>query len=368
MNLSLKPFLKSAAVVAALAAAAVTPSAAVAAAFTSGNLVVSRVGDGSTLVNTGGPISILEFTPTGSLVQTIAIPSGNGGLIVSGTATSEAALSLSQDRQSVSLAGYIPPFSGTGSLSGRTDADAPRGYVTIGANGTVSAPVPIAAYSANNPRSAVVSNTGAYFAGGNTGTIYRAGSTNTTVQSTVTNTRVVKIIDNTLYFSTASGSSRGVWSFDTSLPTAAATASVLINQGGSPAEVYDFAINPAKTVAYLTNGSTLQRWTNSGSAWSLSHTSATVGSGLTGLAVFFGPTSDSLFAVNPSTLFGLSFDGSTFSSASTLASAGTNLAFRGLEVAPVPEPSTLALAGLGVALAGLAAWKRRRTRSAVLAA
>jgi hypothetical protein len=33
----------------------------------------------------------------------------------------------------------------------------------------------------------------------------------------------------------------------------------------------------------------------------------------------------------------------------------------------VPEPSTLGLAGLGVALAGLGAWKRRRAGSPVQA-
>jgi len=38
-----------------------------------------------------------------------------------------------------------------------------------------------------------------------------------------------------------------------------------------------------------------------------------------------------------------------------------------LSVVVVPEPSTLGLAGVGVALAGLGAWKRRRTAAAVLA-
>jgi hypothetical protein len=49
-----------------------------------------------------------------------------------------------------------------------------------------------------------------------------------------------------------------------------------------------------------------------------------------------------------------------------LATAGENFAFRGLEVAPDPEPSTLRLAGVSVAIAGVGAWKRRsRPGSAV---
>lgn len=71
-----------------------------AATFTTGNLVVGRVGDGSNLLaNSGGPISVVEYNSSGALQQTINIPSGNGGLQVSGTATSELALSRSADNQ-----------------------------------------------------------------------------------------------------------------------------------------------------------------------------------------------------------------------------------------------------------------------------
>lgn len=340
-------------------ALALAAGGALAAPFVPGNLVVSRVGDGANpLVNTGGPISLLEYTTSGTLVQTISIPSGNGGLQWSGTATSEGALTLSQDKTKLTLAGYIPPFTGSGSLASRTDTQAPRGYVTVDFNGVVGTPVAIGAYGGNNIRAAVSSNTGAYFAGGNSGTIYR-DTTNTTIQNTVANTRVVNIFNNKLYFSTASGSNRGVWTFDTALPTGAATASVLMNQGGT-GEVYDFAIGPAGDVAYLTNSNIIERWAFDGVNWSITHTQ-TVATGLTGIAVDFGAMgADRIWTVNPGNLYGLTFTGTAFTTPVSLASAGTNYAFRGLEFSPIPEPGTAALVALGL---GASAIIRRRRKA-----
>ena len=48
---------------------------AAAAAFTPGNVVVYRVGDGSgSLVNTGNAVFLDEYTTSGTLVQSIAMP------------------------------------------------------------------------------------------------------------------------------------------------------------------------------------------------------------------------------------------------------------------------------------------------------
>src|SRR4051812_13011680 len=62
------------------------------AAFTPGDLAIYRVGDGSVaLAATGNAVFVDEYTPGGTLVQSIALPSTGGGnkLIASGTATSE---------------------------------------------------------------------------------------------------------------------------------------------------------------------------------------------------------------------------------------------------------------------------------------
>lgn len=325
-----------------------------AASFTAGNLVLSRVGNGTdALANTGGPVSLLEFNTAGVLAQTISISTTTSGLQLSGTASSEGALSRSQDGSLLSIAGYIPPFTETGSLASRTDVQAPRGYVTVGGDGVVSSAYAIGAFSGSNIRSAVISDDGAYFAGGTTGTVFRNVS-NTTIQSTVTNTRVVNIYNDNLYFSSASGTSRGIYALS-GTPVAASTPTLIISMGGT-SDAYDFVFNPAGDVAYVTNGTVLQRWTFNGSTWSLANTSGSIGTGLTGLEVVFGTSEDSIFAVNPSTLYGLTFNGTTFSSANSLATAGTNYAFRGLAFAPIPEPSATLLGSLGL----LGLLRRRR--------
>src|SRR5262245_40428571 len=66
-------------------------------AFTPGNLVIYRVGDGSTsLTNTGNPVFLDEYTTAGTLVQSIVLPTvpsgSNRRLIASGTAITEGLL------------------------------------------------------------------------------------------------------------------------------------------------------------------------------------------------------------------------------------------------------------------------------------
>ena len=77
------------------------------AAFTPGDLVIYRVGDGTAaLVNTGVPVFLDEYTPLGILVQSISVPTTTVGLnrrlIASGTATSEGLLTRSTDGKSTS--------------------------------------------------------------------------------------------------------------------------------------------------------------------------------------------------------------------------------------------------------------------------
>src|SRR5262245_26280702 len=77
-----------------------TAGDSVMAAFTPGNIVIYRVGTGTgSLVNTGNAVFIDEYTPGGTLVQSIALPTVDQGptrrLMRRGPGTSKGFLTLS---------------------------------------------------------------------------------------------------------------------------------------------------------------------------------------------------------------------------------------------------------------------------------
>src|SRR5262245_19228892 len=91
------------------------------AAFTPGNRAPFRAGYAATsLAATGHPVFLDELTRTGSLVQTIAMPSTGAGpyLVGAGNATSEGLLSLSGDGKFLALAGYNQSLPNAVSLPG----------------------------------------------------------------------------------------------------------------------------------------------------------------------------------------------------------------------------------------------------------
>src|ERR1700744_4323912 len=79
--------------------------------FTAGNIVVYRVGDGTTTLGfTAVPIYLDEYTPTGTLVQSILMPTVASGanqvLTCSGSATSGGLLNLSGNGKYLVVSGY----------------------------------------------------------------------------------------------------------------------------------------------------------------------------------------------------------------------------------------------------------------------
>ena len=87
-------------------ATVVAPAApAHAAGFSSGSLVVERMGDGTTaLTSAAAQISVLEVTTAGSLTQTISLPSGTSNPQTdSGSATSDGYLNTYSGYVSVPL-------------------------------------------------------------------------------------------------------------------------------------------------------------------------------------------------------------------------------------------------------------------------
>jgi hypothetical protein len=223
--------------------------------FTPGNIVVVRVGDGSAALSPAAqPVFLDEFSSlTGQLVQSLALPttvSGNNRrLTMSGTATSEGALTLSSNKQYLCLAGYDTTV-GTSSVSSSVVG---KVAAIVSANGSINTQTGIAAgsaYNTNNVRGAVTNDgSGVWFSGvgsgGSGGTYYVPANTFTTsptkISSTPTNTRTVNIFGGQLYVSSASSNFYGVSQVGNGIPTTSGQTTTLLN-GVNDSSTYAFVV------------------------------------------------------------------------------------------------------------------------------
>ena len=141
--------------------------------FTPGNIVIVRVGTGSTtLSNASTAVFLDEYTVTGTLVQSIALPAArstlNHALTLSGSAATEGELSLSPNGLYLTMAGFdtVPGYAGVS--SGVTN----RTIARISASGTVNTTTGFiagSAFVAGNFRSAVTNDGNEFWAAGSGG-------------------------------------------------------------------------------------------------------------------------------------------------------------------------------------------------------
>jgi hypothetical protein len=217
---------RAAIIAAALAAASVCVFAL---DFTPGNLVVYRVGSGTgSLVNTGSPVYLDEYTPAGVLVQSIPMPTAatlpNRNFYASGTASSEGMVTRSADGRFLVVTGYASTY--TSSLANTAATVVNRVIGRIDAGGTIDTTTALSDYSsANNPRSAT-SNDGAQFwaaggAGGVRHALLGAATSTDLTSATYANVRQVTIFAGQLYGSSGNGTNtfKGVSTIGTGLPT-----------------------------------------------------------------------------------------------------------------------------------------------------
>ena len=342
--------------VSALAVAALSNAQAV----PGGSLIVLREGDGSAaLSSVATPIFFDNFNTGGSILNSFAVPTTGGGAVTnSGSATSEGSINYANGQ--ISFVGYRAD-AGTTGVVGTTSAAVNRIVGTfntntgaIGTAGTISDQ-----FSANNIRSAVLVGNAYYAGGANTapsgGLVSSTvgGTTTTPLGTTTTNVRVVSAFDNGVYFSTGSttgGTSIGVYQYT---PGTTGNQTLVVATGGSP---YGFQFLTATSLLVADDNATtggLKLYTNSGAGFTLASQLT-----LTTQPRSFVAVGNSIYYTTASGLFSTSLVGSTFGTATQLATAGTNTAFRGVAFVPqaVPEPSAFAALGLGT----LGLLRRRR--------
>lgn len=331
--------------------------------FTTGNIVVVRVGDGSApLTGATAPVFLEEYTPAGTKVQAIPMPTPNGTnkmLTIPGNNQQIGILALSQNRQYLTLTGFdVPP------LTSNSDAQAATNQRVIGLvdyNGIVNTSKGITDAGTGFPHSAVTSDGIDIWCSFGTGflryTTLGPGTTSTQIATSAT-TRVLGIYGVNLYSGSSAGSVSRVG--NSGLPkTGGQTLTTLISStnGGFSQNGYFMAdLDPTITgndVIYLAgeNG-TLQKyslsgtntWTSRGQVGLPTDVYANITGVVSGTTVTLYATReviDELGNGQPSELVTLVDNTGRTNSISglvptLLATSLTNTGFRGVAMAPKP--------------------------------
>ncbi len=379
-------------VLSCVVAVVVSAQLALAGPFTTGNLVISRIGDGAAaLSGNSAAVFLDEYTSLGSSVQSVAIPTTDSGanfaLTLSGTSTSQGQLTLSADGNYLFIGGTNAPTgtstpNSNGSFQGRTIA-------RVGGNGVVDTTTRFVA--AGTALRSVTStdgvslwsagDTGSGSTGGARALTYGLTTNGTLLNATTSNIRTVNIFNGQLYIGASTGVGgdfRGVSAVGTGLPTTAGqTFSLLPGMGGNNTgnsdSTYDFYFADLNTLYVADDDTTapasagIQKWTFNGATWTKQWTVASGATNvgfrsITGLVTSGGVQ---LYAISGESsanrLVSLLDTGAGAPSLTTLATAGTNQIFRGVDFAPIPEPGAF-LFGLALTslVGGVTAYRRRK--------
>ncbi|MBL8921098.1 MAG: Ig-like domain-containing protein [Myxococcaceae bacterium] len=331
-------------------------------------VVVVRVGDGAAALASNATAAFLErrATADGALQQTVPLPTAGAGaqaaLTLSGTATSEGALSRSADGRYVTLAGY-DAAPGTASVTTSSSATVNRVVGRLDSAGAVDTSTRLnAAFSGGNVRAATSADGTAFWATGSTSGAHHvvfgsAGGSTPLNTASPTNLRAAHVVAGQLYLSAASGSAFGVLSLGVGLPTTGGQTPVLLpgfpsTSGPSP---YGFAaldldatagidtIYVAQDTAPGANSVHVQKWTLAAGTWSQqAFLPALAGSnsGTRGLAAVVTDQGVRVVATTTETsanrLVTFLDTGTPNPAVTVLATAAANTVFRGVAFAPTP--------------------------------
>jgi hypothetical protein len=283
--------------------------------FTPGNLVVYRVGvpGGVNLVATGSPVFLDEYTPSGQLVQSIALPTMASGaqlaLVASGTATSDGLLTRSADSSCLAVTGYGRDlFTATGTLN-TAGGNLTSGTLTVGgspiprvvarvtASGAIDTTTALTdASTGTNFRGAASVDCTGFWVSGNAGgiryaTLGAATSADLTTANvpTLATARAVAIAGGQLYASSAVNALTGVGTIGTGTPTFGTQAIGKLQNTTTPSAYSFFLADldanvPGFDTLYVADdgangGGGLTKFALSGSSWSAINTIGVPGTG-----------------------------------------------------------------------------------------
>lgn len=352
---------------------AAAPLLAAAAPFTPGNIVVARVGDGSAaLTSASTEVFLDEYTPGGTLVQSVPLPTAvdnnNRALTAAGNALGELGLTRSADGHYLVLAGYgVSP--GTPAVASSTATDVTRVIGLIGADGSVDTSTSAGeAFGGAGIWAAATADGSTFYSVGSAGGVQyqtRGAYGSTQVSAAPGAGSSINVVGGKLYVASSFGPYVGLSQVGTGLPTTTGQATVGLpgfpgtTEGASP---YGFfladldATVPGVDVAYVADdnapGGGIQKWSLVNNRWVLNGTIAgTASAAVRGLNGQASGTGVSLVAASRGGLYFLT-DNAGYNAAPTLARlptavamADANTAFRGVAFAPVaPAPAIAGLA------------------------
>ena len=327
---------------------------------TTTNLVVMRVGTGAAALTSASTAAFLErLTSDGAAVATITLPTVASGqnlpLTVSGTATSEGNISRAANGAYVVVPGYAA-VPGVASITGTTSAATNRLIGRVNGAGVVETTTRFdTAFSTSNIRSATTSDGVTMWAAGSASGVYTVQfgtATAAQVLATPASGRALHVIGGQLYGTSGSSPFTNVYSIGAGLPvTLVAAAQAFAGMATSGASPYSFALfdrNPnvaGRDTLYVADDRAIassggvQKWvTADGTNWTLDKTISTgLTTGVRGLTGYVAGSTVVLFVTTTEAaankLVRILDDGVNVS-ATTLVTAATNTAFRGVAIAP----------------------------------
>lgn len=340
--------------------------------FTPGNIVVLRVGTGgAALSNASTAIFLDEYTTTGTLVQSIAVPatpSGNNHcLTLSGKATTEGALTLSPNNQYLTFVGFDTTTGYANVSTGITN----RTVARVGNDGTVNTSTGFlagSAYVTDNFRSAVTMDGSSFWCAGN-GSGSSGGTWNvpfgsftaaaTQVSTAISSTRVINIYNGQLYFTANSANTPvpGLFSLGTGTPTTTGqTSTILPGTAGADSVPSPYAFffchqgpGSGDNVVYICDDETtsplggIYKFSLVNGSW-VSNGNIPNANGLRGMAASATCSSVSMFLTGSTGLLAFKdttgYNQTIAGSFTLLVTAPINTAFRGVAFTPGTSPWT----------------------------